>query len=56
SACSSGSLKTSHVLDAMGYQAASEVIRVSIGRETTSEEIDRFIAAWTSLAKGRAAA
>ncbi len=56
SACSSGSLKISHVLHAMGYQAAGEVIRVSIGRETTGREIDQFIAAWTVMAKGRVAA
>lgn len=51
SACSSGSLKTSHVLGAMGLdgKAASEVIRVSLGRETTEAEIDRFIAAWTAM-------
>jgi cysteine desulfurase len=55
SACSSGSLRTSHVLKAMGMddKAASEVIRVSIGRETTEDDIDRFIAAWTALAGGR---
>ncbi|MEP7221055.1 MAG: aminotransferase class V-fold PLP-dependent enzyme [Novosphingobium sp.] len=56
SACSSGSLKTSHVLQAMGYAGAGEVIRVSIGRETTEREVDRFAAAWTTLAQGRAAA
>jgi cysteine desulfurase len=59
SACSSGSLRTSHVLSAMGLEdkAASEVIRVSIGRETTEAQIDRFIAAWTQIAsKGRTAA
>lgn len=58
SACSSGSLRTSHVLKAMGMdnKAASEVIRVSLGRETTRSQVDRFIAAWTALAKGRRAA
>ncbi len=50
SACSSGSLKGSHVLAAMGLEGAGEVIRVSIGRETTQAEIDRFIAAWKELA------
>lgn len=52
SACSSGSLRTSHVLGAMGLdgKAASEVIRVSLGRETTGAEIDRFIAAWAAMA------
>ncbi len=50
SACSSGSLKTSHVLEAMAYPHPAEVIRVSIGRETTEAEIDRFIAAWRQIA------
>ncbi len=50
SACSSGSLKTSHVLEAMGEADASEVIRVSIGRETRESDIDRFIAAWREIA------
>jgi cysteine desulfurase len=50
SACSSGSLKTSHVLDAMAAEGANEVIRVSIGRETTAVEIDRFIAEWQMIA------
>lgn len=50
SACSSGSLKPSHVLEAMGYPDAGEVIRVSIGRETTAEGIDRFISAWREVA------
>lgn len=49
SACSSGSLKTSHVLYAMWYEGASEVIRVSIGRETTEDEIDAFVAAWREI-------
>lgn len=51
SACSSGTLKTSHVLTAMGWdaKAASEVIRVSFGRETTEAEIDRFIEVWRSI-------
>lgn len=50
SACSSGSLRTSHVLEAMGVEGASEVIRVSIGRETTEAQIDRFVAAWRAVA------
>lgn len=58
SACSSGSLKTSHVLGAMGMdaKAASEVVRVSIGRETGEAEVDRFIAAWRDIARSRKAA
>ncbi|WP_408590358.1 cysteine desulfurase family protein [Novosphingobium sp.] len=50
SACSSGSLKASHVLTAMRCAGAGEVIRVSIGRETTRAEIDRFLAAWAEVA------
>lgn len=50
SACSSGSLRTSHVLEAMGLEGAGEVIRVSIGRETTAADIDRFVAAWRAVA------
>lgn len=52
SACSSGSLKVSHVLGAMGMdeKAASEVIRVSIGRETREADIRRFLKAWLEMA------
>ena len=49
SACSSGSLKASPVLMAMGHAHPGEVIRVSIGRETTEEEIARFLAAWREI-------
>jgi cysteine desulfurase len=57
SACSSGSLRTSHVLGAMGMEnkVASEVIRISIGRETTEQEMTRFAAAWLEVA-GKAGA
>ncbi len=57
SACSSGSLKTSHVLSAMGLDAkpASEVIRVSIGRETTEADINRFLSTWAQIAGSRVA-
>ena len=41
-----------HVAD----KPAGEVIRVSLGRETSEAEVDRFIAAWTALAAARAAA
>ena len=50
SACSSGSLKASPVLTAMGYPQPAEVIRVSIGRETTEDEIMRVLAAWQEIA------
>lgn len=51
SACSSGSLRVSHVLEAMGTPEPGEVIRVSIGRETGAADIDRFVAAWGEIAR-----
>lgn len=59
SACSSGSLKPSHVLSAMGWteSEASEVVRVSFGPETTRADVYRFIEAWRRIhdaAKARA--
>jgi len=55
SACSSGSLKPSHILPAMGWDEASaaEVIRVSFGRSTTADEVDRFAALWGEIAARR---
>lgn len=52
SACSSGTLKTSHVLSAMGWgdKEAGEVIRVSFGPETSRADIYRFIEAWKRIA------
>jgi cysteine desulfurase len=52
SACSSGSLKTSHVLHAMGWDeaAASEVVRVSFGPQTGAADVDRFLGQWTAMA------
>ncbi len=48
SACSSGTLKTSRVLAAMGWddKQAREVIRVSFGPETSRADVYRFIDAW----------
>ena len=48
----SGSLKTSHVLHAMGWDeaVASEVVRVSFGPQTSESDVDRFLAAWTAMA------
>lgn len=47
SACSSHSLEPSHVLKAIGIDAdaAQGALRVSMGRYTTEEDIDAFIAA-----------
>lgn len=52
SACSSGSLKSSHVLAAMGWAKpdANEVIRVSFGPETNRADIYRFIDMWKQIA------
>lgn len=53
SACSSGSLKRSPVLAAIGVapDAADEVIRVSFGWTTTPAEVRAFGEAWVSLAR-----
>jgi cysteine desulfurase len=51
SACSSGKVRTSHVLTAMGVAPAlaAAAIRISLGRDTTVEDIDRLIEAWAAL-------
>ena len=53
SACSSGSMKPSHVLGAMGWSEAAgrEVVRISFGRDTTDAEVDAAIAAWRDIAR-----
>ena len=58
SACSSGSLKTSHVLLAMGMdeETAREVIRVSFGPSTVETHIDALLAEWRKLYERRRAA
>jgi cysteine desulfurase len=49
SACSSGKVKASRVLRAMGFDEgqAAQAIRISLGPGVTRDEIDRFIAVWT---------
>ncbi len=58
SACSSGKVKASHVLAAMGLSAedAGAAIRVSLGWATTPADIDRFLEAWSAMAARRRAA
>jgi cysteine desulfurase len=53
SACSSGSMKPSHVLAAMGWSEAAsrEVVRVSFGRTTSEADVTRFIQAWRQIAR-----
>lgn len=48
SACSSGKVRASRVLRAMGFDdtAAASALRVSIGPETTEEQVLRFADAW----------
>jgi len=51
SACSSGKVKASRVLRAMGFDdtAAASALRVSIGPDTTKDQALRFAEAWTAL-------
>jgi len=58
SACSSGKVKVSRVLQALGLdeQAASGALRVSLGIETTEDEVMRFAQAWTEKRARRRAA
>ncbi|QZD93770.1 aminotransferase class V-fold PLP-dependent enzyme [Qipengyuania xiapuensis] len=53
SACSSGTMKTSHVLQAMQVEpdVADRTIRASFGWNTTREEVERFAEVWLELAK-----
>jgi cysteine desulfurase len=51
SACSSGKVKPSHVVTAMGFDRdlASRAIRISLGRDNTAEDIDAFFVAWQRI-------
>ena len=50
-ACSSGKVGASTVLAAMGVPAdeAATAIRISLGWNTTADDIERLIAAWRDL-------
>jgi cysteine desulfurase len=52
SACSSGKVQPSHVLEAMGLgpELAKGAVRVSLGWSTSSADIDRCLEAWRKLA------
>lgn len=58
SACSSGKVKTSRVLRALGLddEAAACALRVSLGIETTEDEVLRFAEAWGKKMARRTAA
>ena len=54
SACSSGTLKRSRAMEAFGIDedTASRTIRVSMGWNTTQDDLGAFLDAWRKLARG----
>ncbi|MBX9647086.1 MAG: cysteine desulfurase [Xanthobacteraceae bacterium] len=54
SACSSGKVQPSHVLDAMGFSRdlAQGAVRLSLGWSTSEADIDLTLEAWRKLADG----
>jgi cysteine desulfurase len=58
SACSSGKVGASHVLEAMGlgHDIAAGTIRISLGPTTTKDDIAAFLAAWKTIAGASALA
>lgn len=56
-ACSSGKVTPSHVLSAMGEppEMARAAIRISLGWNSTEDDIDRFVTAWRAATWRRAA-
>ncbi len=52
SACSSGKVKTSHVLEAMGFSPAgsASALRFSLGWNSTSDDIEQAVAAFAIVA------
>ena len=55
SACSSGKIEPSHVLEAMGVGAdeAATAIRVSLGWDSTERDVARFLEAWAGVHAGQ---
>jgi cysteine desulfurase len=53
SACSSGKVESSHVLDAMGVveDEAKMAIRISLGWTNTKDDIDKFLDVWNDIFK-----
>lgn len=58
SACSSGKVRTSHVLGAMGVDAAVALgaVRFSLGWASAAADIDRAVTAWLALYRRKARA
>jgi cysteine desulfurase len=54
SACSSGKVQPSHVVEAMGFggELAQGAVRLSLGWSTTAADIDLALEAWRKLADG----
>jgi cysteine desulfurase len=52
SACSSGKVQPSHVLEAMGFgpKLAQGAVRLSLGWSTSDADVDRVLEAWRKLA------
>lgn len=53
SACSSGKVGPSHVLQAMGFEDQPSALRVSLGSQSSDEDIDAFAATLKTLASRR---
>lgn len=53
SACSSGRVGQSHVLAAMGFDAALGGLRVSLGPGSTAQDVERFLAAFSRVVSRR---
>jgi cysteine desulfurase len=54
SACSSGKVQSSHVLQAMGFgqETANGAVRISLGWSTQEADIDRCLETWRKLVAG----
>jgi cysteine desulfurase len=51
SACSSGKVSRSHVIDAMGQtpDLVAGAVRASLGWNSTGADVERFAAAWSQI-------
>ena len=53
SACSSGKVRSSHVMEAMGVDVAQTggVLRISLGWNTKKQDVDAFVQTWAQIYK-----